>query len=105
MDGTRRNYFEQLVDSALDREVYASLSADEKEDLACVALNSLPPRYYRFTIDLSFYLSEADREAMEDVATAAVEQAFRKLFVEGTAREGRDAPATRAGHPDAGVLA
>ncbi|MEO8123918.1 MAG: late competence development ComFB family protein [Burkholderiales bacterium] len=45
-------------------------------DVACVALNRLPPRYIRHKADMSFYLSE--RERSEDAR--AVGDAVRFAF-------------------------
>lgn len=68
------NYFERLVMERIDDtrdengnpfdNVYA-------EDLACVALNYLPPRYVRHSVDLASHLSDTDhRDMMEEVSDA-----------------------------------
>lgn len=45
-------------------------------DIACVALNRLPPRYIRHEVDFSFYLSEKERADNEQVIQDAVRYAF-----------------------------
>jgi hypothetical protein len=45
-------------------------------DVACVALNRLPPRYIRHQVDYVFYLSEREREANERALAEAVDYAF-----------------------------
>jgi hypothetical protein len=45
-------------------------------DVACVALNRLPPRYIRHEVDLAFYLTEKERIEM----ARAVEEAVRSAF-------------------------
>ena len=45
-------------------------------DVACVALNRLPPRYIRHETDFSFYLSEKERADNEMAVREAVEDAF-----------------------------
>jgi len=45
-------------------------------DVACVALNRLPPRYIRHQVDYVFYLSEAEREASQRALAEAVDHAF-----------------------------
>lgn len=45
-------------------------------DVACVALNRLPPRYIRHQVDLSFYLSERERTADSRAVRDAVRHAF-----------------------------
>jgi hypothetical protein len=45
-------------------------------DVACVALNRLPPRYIRHAVDFAFFQSEADRERDLQAVRGAVEFAF-----------------------------
>ena len=46
-------------------------------DVACVALNRLPPRYIRHDVDFSFYLTERERSENEAAIAEAVEFAFQ----------------------------
>ena len=46
-------------------------------DVACVALNRLPPRYIRHDIDFSFYLTERERAENEAAITEAVDFAYQ----------------------------
>lgn len=45
-------------------------------DVACVALNRLPPRYIRHAVDYSFYLTERERAENEAAIDEAVAFAF-----------------------------
>ena len=45
-------------------------------DIACVALNRLPPRYIRHAVDYSFYLTERERAENETAINEAVAFAF-----------------------------
>jgi hypothetical protein len=45
-------------------------------DVACVALNRLPPRYIRHRADLSFFQSDAQRAEHALAVDAAVRHAF-----------------------------
>jgi hypothetical protein len=45
-------------------------------DVACVALNRLPPRYIRHEVDLAFYLTEKERARTERAVADAVKFAF-----------------------------
>jgi hypothetical protein len=45
-------------------------------DVACVALNRLPPRYIRHEADFAFFLSERERADGELALSEAVEYAF-----------------------------
>ena len=45
-------------------------------DVACVALNRLPPRYLRHEVDMAFYLSERERADTQRAVSEAVTFAF-----------------------------
>jgi hypothetical protein len=45
-------------------------------DVACVALNRLPPRYIRHEADFAFFLSDRERADSELAVSEAVEYAF-----------------------------
>ncbi|MBV8605175.1 MAG: late competence development ComFB family protein [Pelomonas sp.] len=49
-------------------------------DVACVALNRLPPRYIRHAVDFSFYLTDNERREINAAIEEAVNYAFH--FVE-----------------------
>ncbi|MCI1191386.1 late competence development ComFB family protein [Calidifontimicrobium sp. SYSU G02091] len=55
-------------------------------DVACVALNRLPPRYIRHTVDFSFYQSDRERVEQAREVRAAVRHAFE--FVQARALMG-----------------
>ncbi len=75
-----RNYHEQVVfDLVSDIAAkYKALAGNPEllADVACVALSHLPPRYIRHIVDFSFFRSEAEREASDEAARAAVDEAF-----------------------------
>lgn len=67
------NYYEQMVREEIGRQLgEQQLDADTLADIACVALNHLPPRYIRYDVDMSFYLSPKEREEMEQKVASAV---------------------------------
>jgi hypothetical protein len=45
-------------------------------DVACVALNRLPPRYIRHEADFAFFLTDRERANAELAVSEAVEYAF-----------------------------
>ena len=45
-------------------------------DVACVALNRLPPRYLRHAVDFLFYLTEHERREINAAIDEAVSYAF-----------------------------
>lgn len=71
-----------------EREVFAAVMAAAKDypdiaasndllcDVACVALNRLPPRYIRHEVDFSFYLTEHERLEIDNAIVSAVSYAF-----------------------------
>ncbi|MFE8072054.1 late competence development ComFB family protein [Marinobacteraceae bacterium S3BR75-40.1] len=79
------NFYEQWVLEALD-EARGNENWDEDfmVDVACVALNHLPPRYYRHKVDMVFYLSPEERREMQVKVRKAVEEAV--VFVRKNAR-------------------
>jgi len=60
-----RNYYEKLVCERVAHVVGRKVvDNDYLEDVACVTLNHLPPRYIRHEVDMIFYLSPIEREEM-----------------------------------------
>ncbi|HEX2012013.1 MAG TPA: late competence development ComFB family protein [Roseateles sp.] len=45
-------------------------------DVACVALNRLPPRYIRHEVDFAFYLTEPERLEIDAAIKEAVTYAY-----------------------------
>ena len=45
-------------------------------DVACVALNRLPPRYIRHEVDFVFYLTDRERQEIDVAIKEAVGYAF-----------------------------
>ena len=45
-------------------------------DIACLALNHLPPRYVRHSVDMRFYLSPQEHQEMDDRVQTALENAI-----------------------------
>jgi hypothetical protein len=60
---------------------YPALSGNEEllADVACVALNSLSPRYIRHEVDLHFFMTDAERALHQAAARKAVEAAFERI--------------------------
>ena len=75
-----RNHNERAVYEAVGRHAhrYPGLGNNGEllADVACVALNRLPPRYIRHEVDYVFYLSERERSESERQLLDAVDYAF-----------------------------
>lgn len=73
------NHYEKLVfDEVLAHQDKKGVSLEEGmlADVVCVALNNLPARYVRHSIDIAFYLTIAEREKMDKLVRNAVKAAF-----------------------------
>lgn len=70
-----REVFAAVMATAPD---YPDIQADSEllADVACVALNRLPPRYIRHEVDYSFYLTEQERLDVDAAIKEAVGYAF-----------------------------
>ena len=71
------NYYEQLVYARLMlvKDIPAGYP-DFLEDVACVALNRLPPRYVKDSVNLFFYTPINEIEAMQTAVAEAVDAAL-----------------------------
>lgn len=82
------NYYEQLVhDRIMDVIVDKEGITDQGflEDVACVALNRLPARYVRHSVDLVFYMTALEIEAIHTDVQDAVNEAYE---IVGSHKEG-----------------
>jgi hypothetical protein len=70
-----REVFAAVLDASKDFPDIAG-SNDLLCDVACVALNRLPPRYIRHEVDFSFYLTEHERVEIDNAIAEAVSYAF-----------------------------
>ncbi|HEY1131859.1 MAG TPA: late competence development ComFB family protein [Roseateles sp.] len=81
-----------------EREVFAAVLEASKDfpdiaasndllcDVACVALNRLPPRYIRHAVDFSFYLTQHERVEIDNAIVEAVGYAFNFVQARTTLR-------------------
>lgn len=72
------NYYEPLVNEAMIKTMESgeTLDSEALEDVACVALNRLPARYVRHTVDMVYYMTSDERERIEAEVDEAVRAAF-----------------------------
>lgn len=80
--------YQAVLDLASD---YPTIEACDEllADVACVALNHLPPRYIRHAVDMSFYMSDQERLRTETAVQTAVRAAFG--FVQSRTRKAHKA--------------
>jgi len=73
---TVQNHYEKLVYERVATLVgRKTVDNNYLEDVACVALNHLPPRYIRYEVDMFFYLSPVEREEMITKVENAIKNA------------------------------
>lgn len=70
------NYYEKPVIEYVHAKLGAQQAPDRLADIACVALNHLPPRYIRYDVDMTFYLSPHEANEMATKIATAVEKAI-----------------------------
>lgn len=75
--GTIHNYYEPLViEAILGASERSREDPDFLADTACVALNRLPPRYIRHSVDMSFFMSDQELEEIQDKVVLVVNDAI-----------------------------
>ena len=79
------NLYEKLVVDAIDETRQPDDDEDFLADVMCVALNRLPSKYYRHSVDMVFYMAEGEMDAMKKDSLGAVKDA--RAFVRGHKRE------------------
>lgn len=79
------NFYERLVEDAIDATRQDSDTTDFLTDVMCVALNRLPTRYYCHSIDMMFYLGDDELTGMKQQSLAAVKEA--RDFVDSHQRD------------------
>ena len=73
------NHYEKLVfDEVMRVQAMSETPFEEPllEDVVCVALNNLPARYVRHSVDIAFYLTSAERDKIDSMVRQAVKEAF-----------------------------
>lgn len=77
---TIRNYYEKIVIEHVRNTLGKKIKDQEYlADVACVALNQLPPRYIRYEVDMIFYLSPVERKEIEEKISVAIEEAVKLI--------------------------
>lgn len=72
-----QNFYEKRVIEHIRKTVGTRSNDDEYlADIACVALNSLPPRYIRYEVDLIFYLTPKEQKNIDMEVADAVTKAI-----------------------------
>lgn len=80
------NYYERLVLQEIFTQSPRVQEGDRDflADVACVALNRMPPRYIRHDVDMTFFMSPQDIQEIGNKVTSAVTDAIH--YVESRER-------------------
>lgn len=77
---TVHNYYERFVFAEINEHYHdKGLNEQEVADMACIALNHIPPKYIRYDIDMSFFMSSEEYWENQDRVRNAVKAAYQKL--------------------------
>lgn len=80
------NFYERRVIEAIYQQSDRVRSGDKNflADVACVALNRLPPRYIRYDVDMTFFTSPQEMIEIETKINNAVEYALNYVTTRNT---------------------
>ncbi|MFT4564436.1 MAG: competence protein ComFB [Gammaproteobacteria bacterium] len=73
------NVYEKLVFDHL-QNVASDLSTEAQIDAACLALNRLPPKYVRNTVDWMFFIDTKESERINRAVDMAVTNAIARVL-------------------------
>ncbi len=75
------NYYERLVFERVmnHSSQHIDFTSEMLADVACIALNKLPPRYVRHEADLIFYRTDSENSMMHENLDLVVKLAFETV--------------------------
>lgn len=78
MDDNIQNWYEKLVLDKImgDESLEAEFNDEALSDIACLALNHLPTKYVRHTVDMAFYTPPEERAEMDKRINTALDSAI-----------------------------
>ncbi len=76
LDSIHNFYENQVIAEISSTSERAQRDSDFLADVACVALNHLPPRYIRYDVDMTFFLSPQEQKEIHDKVVKAVADAI-----------------------------
>jgi hypothetical protein len=77
---TVHNFYERhVINEITDNYKSSGLDEEQLADMACIALNLIPPRYIRHDIDMSFYMTPGEYDEIEMKVKLAVQKAFKRI--------------------------
>ena len=76
VDSIHNFYEHRVLEQIAQVDTRAQTDGDFLADVACVALNRLPPRYIRHDVDITFFMSPQEMTDMESKVEIAVYEAI-----------------------------
>ncbi len=74
------NFYEPLVFQYIVEHVAKNHpDAEYLADVACMALNHLPPRYIRHDVDMAFFLTSQERAEIDRMIADAISKALEQI--------------------------
>lgn len=77
---TVHNYYERLVFNEINDLYEDDFDENELADMACIALNRISPRYIRYDIDMSFYMSSEEHYEIQKRVSKAIKKAHKIIL-------------------------
>lgn len=72
------NYNERLIVEEMAAQISTdSYTEEQLSDIACLALNKVPSKYIKHSVDRAFYMSDAERVALDKAVKSAVTEAIK----------------------------
>lgn len=74
------NHYESLLEDEIKvQKLDEQMDADTLADFRCTALNMLPPRYIRYSVDLAYFTSPNEKQSMTERTRRAVDESLRLI--------------------------
>lgn len=73
------NYYEHLVVEYLSEVLGEGEEDEHLGDIACIALNKLPPKYVRHDLDTSFFMTSEESSGLNKMVKAACDSAIERI--------------------------
>lgn len=75
------NYNERLIVEEMAKQlVDDSCTEEQLSDIACLALNKVPAKYIKHSVDRAFYMSNDERAELESKVRDAVKEAIKFIM-------------------------
>ena len=72
------NYNERLIVEEMAKQISTdSFTEEQLGDIACLALNKVPSKYIKHSVDRAFYMSNEERVSLEKAVNSAVSEAIQ----------------------------